>query len=313
MKSSLLLATFNGERYIKEQLDSIRFQTKLPDEVIICDDCSTDNTKNIILKYITDNQLNETWQFVQNSVNIGFRKNFQKLMSLARYEVIFLSDQDDIWDNKKIELMMRCHEIVGNSAVIVSDVNQLIEKKSRAEKIVSETINDKIIVDTNNNLYKIVFTQNNLKNRRPGWSFSFSKEFIPDILNLLMLSHSIFHDEAIWYTGLLKDKLFYMNQVTGDWRKFIGSKTTRGTFLNDLRKNNEKYFKHSINNLEVLYGLDIKTEKKEIIQKEVKLLKTRMDVVLNGRFFNGFQLLFKREIMKESMLDLIKCILIRLN
>ena len=128
MKSSLLLATFNGEKYIKEQLDSIRCQTKLPDEVIICDDCSNDDTKIIILQYIEDNQLNATWKFVENTVNVGFRNNFLKLMSLANYQVIFLSDQDDIWESNKIELMMRSHEIISNPAVIVSDVNQLVER-----------------------------------------------------------------------------------------------------------------------------------------------------------------------------------------
>lgn len=311
MKSSLLLATFNGEKYIKEQLDSIRCQTKLPDEVIICDDCSNDDTKIIILQYIEDNQLNATWKFVENTVNVGFRNNFLKLMSLANYQVIFLSDQDDIWESNKIELMMRSHEIISNPAVIVSDVNQLVERKSRGEKIVSEPIADKIIFDKNNDLYQILLTQNNLKNRRPGWSFSFSKEFIPDIVNLFELSNSIFHDEAIWYVGIIQDRLFYLNRITGDWRKFSGSETTRSLSLSNLRNNNKNYFNHSISNLEILTKLQMNEKYTIIIKNEINLLKIRKNVIVNGSFFKGVQRLLRGDRIKESLIDVIKCILIR--
>lgn len=313
MRSSLLMATFNGEKYIKQQLDSIRCQTKSPDEVIICDDCSIDSTKSIVLHYISEHQLGDTWKFLQNKENLGFRKNFQKLIYLANNEIIFLSDQDDIWNNEKLELMMNGHKIINKPGVFVSDVKQLVDKDSRIEKVVSEDITSKIMIDEYNHLFKIQYTKSNLKNRRPGWSFSFSKQLVPNIIELMSLSDTIFHDEAIWYSGLLKERLFYINKVTGDWRKFSGSETTRKLSFSKLKETNINYFKHTISNLEVLLKLETDESKNNLIQNEIRVLKLREDIILNGNFLRGINCLLKNKNIKQSSLDLFKSIIIRVN
>lgn len=311
MKSSLLMATFNGEKYIKEQLDSIRCQTKSPDEVIICDDCSIDNTKSVILKYIEDHQLNNKWRFIQNNDNLGFRKNFQKLISLAKNEVIFLCDQDDIWNLEKIEVMMKCHEVISHPIVLVSDVNQLLDKYSKNERVVSENIKEKKLIDENNNLFKIRCVGENLQNRRPGWSLSFSNQLNPSILKLMDLSNTMFHDEAIWYTGLFKECLYYVNKKTGTWRKFAGSETTRKKSISELKGANKNYFKHSISNLEVLLNLQLDKNKITLLQNEIKLLKLRREIVINGNLLLGIENIFKNKNIKQSSLDFLKSIIIR--
>ena len=103
MKNSVVMATYNGEKYIIEQLDSIRNQTLTPDEVIICDDCSTDNTRKIIEDYIIKYNL-AGWNLYINDVNIGFYDNFFKALRLCTGDIIYLSDQDDVWDINKIKL-----------------------------------------------------------------------------------------------------------------------------------------------------------------------------------------------------------------
>ena len=75
METSILLTTFNGEKYILEQLESIKQQTLPADEVIIIDDASSDNTAEMIESYITKNNLS-TWILIVNKKNIGWRKNF---------------------------------------------------------------------------------------------------------------------------------------------------------------------------------------------------------------------------------------------
>lgn len=101
---SVVIATYNGEKYIVKQLESIRNQTRKPDEVIIVDDRSNDNTFEIVKEYIELYAL-WNWQVYLNNCNLGYKGNFQKGIELATGKYIFLCDQDDEWERNKIELM----------------------------------------------------------------------------------------------------------------------------------------------------------------------------------------------------------------
>ena len=100
---SVAIATYNGERYIDKQLESIFSQSKKVDRVIICDDKSTDNTINIINRFI-----NKGYPIIlyKNNKNLGYGLNFIKCINLCNSNFIFLSDQDDVWFNNKVELMI---------------------------------------------------------------------------------------------------------------------------------------------------------------------------------------------------------------
>ena len=102
---SVLISTYNGKRYIINQLESIRLQTVAPSEVLIIDDCSTDDTCDVIRRYIKDYNL-FNWKLITNEENIGWRRNFFNGLNLVTNEYIFIADQDDIWDYRKIELMI---------------------------------------------------------------------------------------------------------------------------------------------------------------------------------------------------------------
>nr|AIA93132.1 Glycos_transf_2 [uncultured Oenococcus sp.] len=71
----VIIATYNGEKYIQKQLQSILNQRQQPDEVIIRDDCSTDSTGNLIESFIKENGLSN-WSFKINAFNKGYRGNF---------------------------------------------------------------------------------------------------------------------------------------------------------------------------------------------------------------------------------------------
>ena len=102
MSVSITLCTYNGEKYIGEQIESYLNQTVQPDEIIVCDDGSSDNTLGIIRQYAAANQ-GIQWQLIQNEDNLGTNKNFEKAISLSSGDFIFFSDQDDIWANEKVE------------------------------------------------------------------------------------------------------------------------------------------------------------------------------------------------------------------
>lgn len=105
MNISVVMATYNGEKYMEEQLDSIRMQTLQPDEVILCDDCSTDYTVEIAEKYIAKYHLQEKWKIIVNDKNLGYANNFNKAAEMASGDIIFFADQDDLWALEKIQKM----------------------------------------------------------------------------------------------------------------------------------------------------------------------------------------------------------------
>jgi glycosyltransferase involved in cell wall biosynthesis len=106
MRISVALASYNGQKYIIEQLESIRKQSIPVDEVIINDDCSTDQTVSLIKGFITKYDL-VNWKVFINKINLGFSKNFHEAVKQTTGDLIFLADQDDIWFLNKVETIQQ--------------------------------------------------------------------------------------------------------------------------------------------------------------------------------------------------------------
>lgn len=104
MMISIACALYNGEKYILEQLDSIRTQTIQADEVILYDDDSTDHTYDVVNQYINDHQLTN-WILLKQSTNKGYIQNFYDALQACHGDIIFLCDQDDIWDHQKLAII----------------------------------------------------------------------------------------------------------------------------------------------------------------------------------------------------------------
>lgn len=102
MNISVIMATYNGSCYIREQLVSILQQTILPTEIIVIDDCSDDNTLEIVNE-IASEYSGINWKISSNAENVGWKENFFQLIKMASGDLIFYCDQDDIWDLKRIE------------------------------------------------------------------------------------------------------------------------------------------------------------------------------------------------------------------
>lgn len=96
---SVALCTFNGEEFISEQLDSILCQSVPVDEIVICDDCSTDTTWQILEQYAAQSQ---KIRLYRNEHNLGYISNFDKALRLCQGDYVFLSDQDDVWHPEKV-------------------------------------------------------------------------------------------------------------------------------------------------------------------------------------------------------------------
>lgn len=117
------MTTYNGEKYIKEQIDSILLQTIQDFELIICDDNSNDFTVNILQDYV---RKDKRIKLYINDENIGYVKNFEKAISLCNGNFILLSDQDDIWYPEHIEILLNNigqYDMCGANAVLVDKNN----------------------------------------------------------------------------------------------------------------------------------------------------------------------------------------------
>lgn len=125
---SVAMTTYRSKAYIKDQLESIWRQTRLPDELCICDDCSPDDTYEYVQLLIKDAPSSIKTLCVRNSHNIGYLKNFEKVFDMCSGDIIFASDSDDVWDDSKIETMAGALEknpniVLGFHDAIVIDKN----------------------------------------------------------------------------------------------------------------------------------------------------------------------------------------------
>ena len=108
---SVAIATYNGELFIRQQIESILTQTIPIDEIVICDDNSTDKTWDILQHLAKEYPIIQTYK---NDKNLGYIKNFEKAASLCSGEYILLADQDDIWTKDHVEVL---YETLGDKSL----------------------------------------------------------------------------------------------------------------------------------------------------------------------------------------------------
>ena len=125
---SIALATYNGGKYLQEQLSSIINQTRQPDELIVCDDKSTDETLNILHKF-SRKALFPVSVFLNDS-NLGLSQNFSKALELCSGNFTFLSDQDDVWNLEKIEHMVNIFKENPSCQLLIHDLEYCREDLS---------------------------------------------------------------------------------------------------------------------------------------------------------------------------------------
>jgi glycosyltransferase involved in cell wall biosynthesis len=129
---SIALATYNGSKFLREQLDSIVIQTMQNFEVVACDDCSTDETRQILEEYASKDS---RFKVFFNKNNLGFKKNFEHILSLCKGEFIAFCDQDDIWESNHLEILYNNignNDCIGANSVIINE-NGISQNKTLLE------------------------------------------------------------------------------------------------------------------------------------------------------------------------------------
>lgn len=120
MKVSIAMATYNGAAYLQAQLDSFVRQTRLPDELVVCDDGSSDATLDLLRAF--QQQAGFAVAIHSNPATLGYVRNFERALSLCTGDLIFLSDQDDAWFEGKIAAMCAALQADGAAQVLIADM-----------------------------------------------------------------------------------------------------------------------------------------------------------------------------------------------
>lgn len=200
LTTSVLMATYNGTKFLIPQLDSIRLQTDSADEVIICDDGSTDETVQTIQGYIEKYGL-ESWHLSRNEKNKGWMQNFMDMAINCHTDLIFFADQDDIWNLQKIEQMKKAISDNSKIDLLYSDykfVKKFSNLEERGEWIIKK--NPKIKRDSNIYKYSMVTL---------GCSYCLRKSFVDEIKDLYWKGCP--HDAFFYRAALIKGTLYSLN------------------------------------------------------------------------------------------------------
>jgi glycosyltransferase involved in cell wall biosynthesis len=128
MKISVALCTYNGARFLEAQLQSVAAQDRRPDELVICDDGSTDETEAIVGRFAAVCPFEVRWR--KNRQNLGATGNFAQAVALCRGDLIALSDQDDVWLPDKLDRLERAFVANPDVGFVFSDA-LLIDEEDR--------------------------------------------------------------------------------------------------------------------------------------------------------------------------------------
>ena len=203
MTLSVVLCTYNGERFLREQLDSVLSQTLLPDEIVVLDDCSKDDTWNILLEYKM--KYPSMFKIYRNKENVGVHENYRKLFHYASCELVAICDQDDIWLPSKLDESVKMLSGFGRGMVCCCE--RILYKDGRME-------------DYN---LPILYLKDVIFNSYiRGHLMVCSKE----ILEVCDITHDISYDGAISLYAIGLNKMLRVNMIGCIWRRHDNTVTT---------------------------------------------------------------------------------------
>lgn len=220
IKTSVVMTTYNGEKYLVEQLKSLRDQLLPFDEIIILDDCSTDDSPKIIKDFIDSNHLT-SWKLIRNATNQGWKKNFKNGFDIAKGDYIFPCDQDDIWHLEKCQEMIDIMDHHPNIEVLVSNYNIFFSEEdngSNSYKNNSKKWNE------SGDLELSGIDRHWAYINRPGCTFCFRKSFYDDIKESWNVEFA--HDAILWRYAKIRHSLAIYNKALIDFRRHGNNATS---------------------------------------------------------------------------------------
>ncbi len=211
---SVALCTYNGEKYLDQQLNSILNQSIAIDEVIICDDSSSDNTIEIVKGF--QNKFPSIIKLYINTVSLGPVKNFEKALGLCTGEIIFLSDHDDIWKKNKVEHIIEMFEKSPFIEAVFSDGEFIDQNNALTGKTLWNTFKFDSELQkywsSGNALTEIIY-----RNKITGATLAIKKSLFNRAVPFLLLP-SVWHDAWLGIHAAANKTLGWINEPLIQYR-----------------------------------------------------------------------------------------------
>jgi glycosyltransferase involved in cell wall biosynthesis len=208
MKITVCMAAYNGETYIEKQLQSILSQLGADDNIVIVNDCSIDRTLEIIYQ-IKDPKIT----VVNNEINMGVVKSFEKSISHASGDIIFLSDQDDIWITGKVDEIVSVFKSNEDVTIVATDAMFIDEEG----KVIGESF------FTTMGQFRSGWLQTVIHNKYLGCTLAFRKRMTEYILPF---PNSVpMHDSWIGIVNDIYGKTHYIDKPLIQYRRHSANTT----------------------------------------------------------------------------------------
>ena len=199
------MTSYNGDRYIGEQLGSILAQLSDRDEVVLCDDASTDGTRAAV-ESVRDSRLKVEW----NPVNVGVFETLTRSLRRASGDVLFLADQDDVWKPGKVAKTMSVFESRPDVTLVLSDAEVIDDRGNRtADRYLN------LPAGEGNGFWRAL--RSIVKNRYLGAAMAFRRETLGDVLPIPRVVPM--HDMWIGILSDLRGRTYYLPEPLIDYRR----------------------------------------------------------------------------------------------
>lgn len=201
VKVSVVMCTYNGEKFLQEQIDSILNQTYPIHELIIQDDRSTDHTVDIVRKY--QHQDSRVKLFI-NEQPLGFNHNFSIAFTRAEGDYIASTDQDDIWRADKIEVLLKHmagHSLLFHNSVLFTDDPQHTSGMKNASNVIY------------NPLYLLI------KPYVPGHECFFDRSIMSHFMEAVKKEPHISYDSLLMLAAVTSGPISFINEGLVYWRR----------------------------------------------------------------------------------------------
>ena len=263
MKVSIVLCSYNGEKYIEEQLDSLRVQTRAADEVIIFDYRSTDRTVKIVQDFIRKYELSG-WSIEVNSENKGWKRNFMEGMQKASGDLIFPCDQDDVWMRNKIEKMSEIIEKNNNILLLTANYKSSYvcgEGYRKVSNVFTRRNRD------DESVWKIEADKKGLYIMRPGCVMAFRRELLDLCLRYCFDEYP--HDALLWRTAVIAGGLYRYEYPCIVWRRHEDNASGQKEHQVNQRLENICYY-HEVCDKLIQLAKDKGDQEKLVLLKKIK-------------------------------------------
>ena len=288
MNVSVVMTTYNGANKLLPQLISLRNQSRKADEVLIFDDCSKDQTVEVIQNFIYENHLYD-WTLIENEHNKGLRRNFADALNTARGDLIFLCEQDGEWKADRIEKMAMIMEERDEIKVLSSDYdirrgNQAVRFRKGLPQPYGRV-----------RIEKAEVSACTIDPLRPGFTYVLRREMIHQIKSVTEADDE--YDRVIWESALLSGGLYLLNEKLSVQIRYKDHERISAA---DEKNRRIRKIREQCALTERLLARIETVENRQWLEEYIRIQKERADAVENGSVRNLYALSKNSGFMPQS-------------